>query len=61
MQVGIDISIFKLIIQYALAAVVALGNLVDVITGYWQHQFLFFLFFFFKKQGQHQFQYEIRV
>ena len=46
MQVGIDISIFKLIIQYALAAVVALGNLVDVITGYWQHQFLFFLFFF---------------
>ena len=34
MQVGIDISIFKLIIQYALAAVVALGNLVEVITGY---------------------------
>ena len=45
MQVGIDISIFKLIIQYALAAVVALGNLVEVIIGYWQHQF----------------QYEIRV
>ena len=34
MQVGIDISIFKLIIQYALAAVVALGNLVEVITRY---------------------------
>ena len=34
MQVGIDISIFKLIIQYALVVVVALGNLVEVITGY---------------------------
>ena len=59
MQVGIDISIFKLIIQYALAAVVALGNLVEVIIGYWQHQIFFLLFF--EKQGQHQFQYEFRV
>ena len=47
MQIGTDIFIFKLIIQYALATVVALGNLVEVITGYYLFSYLFDLVFLY--------------
>ena len=47
MQIGTDSSIFKLIIQYALVAVVALGNLVEVITGYSLFCYLFDLVFLY--------------
>lgn len=47
MQVGIDISIFKLITEFDLAAEGSLGNLVEVITGYCLFCYLFDLDFLY--------------